>query len=87
VQARLAAIGEVSAFNRVVAIDEFGAFLSLDRLIRLQEVVLRQLDEGLVHQAIVVLPLTRPASTTVDEEVGTGTGEYLTGIFDVSAAA
>jgi len=87
VQARLAAMSEVSAFNRVVAIDEFGAFLSRDRLVRLQEVVLRQLDEGLVHQAIVVLPLTRPVIGTVDQEVGTGANEYLTGVFDVLAAA
>jgi hypothetical protein len=81
VQAQLAALNENPATNKVVAIDEFGAFLSTDRLLRLQAAVRRQLDEGTVDQAIVVLPL-----------LGTGDAEragdkgYLAGDFEVVGA-
>jgi len=74
VQARLAAASDLAAFNKVVAIDEFGAFLSRDRLARLQESVARQVNEGVIDQAIVVLPLSR----TLDP----GEPEYLTSVFD-----
>jgi hypothetical protein len=88
VQARLAAAGELTALNRVVAIDEFGAFLSRDRLTRLQEAVQRQVDGGVVDQAIVVLPL----SHSIAEDGGNGPGgavetEYVTGVFDPLATA
>jgi DNA repair exonuclease SbcCD ATPase subunit len=80
VQARLAAAGELTALNRVVAIDEFGAFLSLDRLIRLREAVQRQVEGGAIDQAIVVLPLLqtlREEGTDQESEA-----DYVTGVFD-----
>jgi len=88
VQARLAGVGELTARNRVVAVDEFGAFLSRDRLIRLQEVIQRQLDENLVHQAIVVLPLTRLDAAAEEGADGEPLAPgYVTGTFDALATA
>lgn len=88
VQARLAAASELTALNRVVAIDEFGAFLSRDRLIRLQEAVQRQVHDGVVDQAIIVLPLSQAAA----EGGGDGPSDapepdYVTGVFDPLATA
>jgi hypothetical protein len=76
-QARLAAVADLTASNKIVAVDEFGAFLSRDRLIRLQEAVERQLAAGVVDQAIVILPLSRT------DDLGTAGGSgYSTGTFD-----
>lgn len=80
VQAQLAALGAGPARNKVVAIDEFGAFLSTDRLLRLQGAVSRRLEEGMVDQAIVVLPLLRPLDSAQAGKLG-----YVTGNFDVAA--
>jgi hypothetical protein len=88
VQARLAAAGELTALNRVVAIDEFGAFLSRDRLIRLQEAVQRQVNSGVIDQAIVVLPLSHAITAEgVDGGVDEPETDYVTGVFDPLAAA
>jgi hypothetical protein len=81
VQAQLAALRENPAANKVVAIDEFGAFLSTDRLLRLQAAVRRQLDDGVVDQAIVALPLLG----TGDAERAGGKG-YLADAFEVVGA-
>jgi DNA repair exonuclease SbcCD ATPase subunit len=81
VQAQLGAVRENPATNKVVAIDEFGAFLSTDRLIRLQAAVRRQLDEGAVDQAIVALPLLGTGDTGRAGEKG-----YLAGNFEVVGA-
>lgn len=86
VQARLGGVAQVAARNRVVAVDEFGAFLSRDRLIRLQQVVQRQLDDGLIDQAIVILPLGAVSVTSTTDIIGNGP-ELLTGVFDVLAEA
>jgi len=80
VQAQLATLSENPAANKVVAIDEFGAFLSADRLLRLRAAVRRRLDEGAVDQAIVVLPLL------AGDAESTGDKGYLAGEFDVVAA-
>jgi hypothetical protein len=77
VQAQLASIADQGAANKAVAVDEFGAFLSRDRLIRLQEVIRGQLDSGVIDQAIVVLPLSRPQDLDSVGDVG-----YVTGAFD-----
>ncbi len=89
VQARLASAGQVVANNRVVAVDEFGAFLSHDRLVRLQQAVERQLAAGIVDQVIVVLPFRGVvsehggvAARGDQEEAG-----YVTGPFDPTAIA
>lgn len=84
VQARLGSVAQVTALNRVVAIDEFGAFLSRDRLVRLQQVVQRQLDEGIIRQAIVVLPMGAVSEIPTAVDAGP---ELLTGSFDVLAEA
>lgn len=60
VRARLSRVAQEETNNHLVAIDEFGAFLSGDRLIRLQQMINDQLAEGQIDQAVVVLPLTRP---------------------------
>jgi len=90
VQARLATARDLTSLNRVVAIDEFGAFLSTDRLMRLREAVGRQLDAGVVDQAIVVLPLRTgtveaddAAPPSADREAA---ADYVTGRFDPLAA-
>jgi hypothetical protein len=69
--------------NRVVVVDEFGAFLSRDRLIRLQQVVQRQLDDDVVHQAIVVLPLGTVSEPTKGED----RPELVVGRFEMLPAA
>lgn len=80
VQAQLATLNENPAVNKVVAIDEFGAFLSADRLLRMRSAVTRQLDEGAVDQAIVVLPLLAGDAESAGEK------GYLAGEFDVVAS-
>jgi hypothetical protein len=80
VQAQLAALSASPARNKVVAIDEFGAFLSTDRLLRLQGAVSRRLAEGTVDQAIVVLPLLGALDPGEASELG-----YVAGDFDVVA--
>ncbi len=89
VQARLAGAGQMIARNRVVAVDEFGAFLSGDRLVRLQQAVERQLAAGVVDQVIVVLPFRGvgadgggAAAEGDQHEAG-----YVTGPFDPTAIA
>lgn len=76
VQAQLAALSDNPAANKVVAIDEFGAFLSADRLLRLRAAVSRRLDEGVVDQAVVVLPLL------AGDAESAGDKGYLAGEFD-----
>lgn len=83
VQARLGSVSQVTSLNRVVVVDEFGAFLSRDRLIRLQQVVQRQLDDDVVHQAIVVLPLGTVSEPTKGED----RPELVVGRFEMLPAA
>lgn len=83
VQARLGSLSHVASLNRVVVVDEFGAFLSRDRLIRLQQVVQRQLDQDVVHQAIVVLPLGTVSESTNGEDGA----ELVVGRFEMLPAA
>ncbi len=76
IQAQLASIGGLDASNKLVVVDEFGAFLSRDRLMRLQEVVQQQLETGAVTQALVILPMSR------EEDVeASGTAGYIAGDF------
>lgn len=82
VQARLAGISQVTAQNRVVAVDEFGAFLSHDRLTRLRLVVQRQLNDNLIDQAIVVLPL----GTITEVTANTSETELSAAAFDALPA-
>jgi DNA repair exonuclease SbcCD ATPase subunit len=77
VQAQLASVADQNSANKVVAVDEFGAFLSRDRLIRLQKVVQLQLRDRVIDQAIVILPLSRPEG--MDD---VGDSGYVTGPFD-----
>jgi len=83
VQARLGSVSHATSLNRVVVVDEFGAFLSRDRLIRLQQVVQRQLNDDVVHQAIVVLPLGTVSESTNGEEGP----ELVVGRFEMLPAA
>ena len=82
VEARLAAAEHQHAANRLVAVDEFGAFLSRDRLIRLQNAVTRQLQTGAIDQVLVVLPLS-----SADDEQALGGAGYVADEFDALATA
>ena len=76
VQAQLASIGGPRLRDKFVVVDEFGAFLSRDRLTRLQKVVELQLADGAVNQALVILPMSREEDIAASGESGYIAGDF-----------
>jgi hypothetical protein len=56
-QAQIAGLGDRRAVNKLLAIDEFGAYLSSDRRQRLFNVIQSAVSAGRITQALLVLPL------------------------------
>jgi hypothetical protein len=66
-QARIAELGERGSANKLLAVDEFGAYLSIDRRERLVGVIRDAVLGERITQAVLVLPLQ--IDVTVDDAV------------------
>lgn len=70
-RARIQAVTAIEAGNKVVALDEFGAFLERDRLERLARFLRDAVGGAIADQVIIVVPLA--ANYTAQAEVTSGT--------------
>jgi hypothetical protein len=77
-RARLAILDEEEnpPANRLVALDEFGAFIAHDRLAALLAHLQDRVDDHPSDQVIVILPLTRDYASLAASSVGPDASRY-----------
>jgi hypothetical protein len=68
--ARLESIADEPTQNRVVALDEFGAFVARDRLGRLVRFLHKRILGSVAQQILIILPLTQDYASQVGNTTG-----------------
>jgi hypothetical protein len=84
-RARIESVANVAAHHKVVALDEFGAFLARDRLESLMEFLRNSVIGKLAEQVLLVLPLTMNYEEQTEITQGPLQNEYKRRAEEVAA--
>ncbi|OBG51051.1 hypothetical protein A5669_27240 [Mycolicibacterium fortuitum] len=84
IRARLQQIAETTAHNRLVFLDEFGAFIAADRRKPLAELLTSDTVSSLANEVIVVLPLQADYQAELEQTTGALHQDYARRVAAVS---
>ncbi len=84
IRARLQQIAETTAQNRLVFLDEFGAFIAADRRKPLAELLTSDTVSTLANEVIVVLPLQADYQAELEQTTGALHQDYARRVAEVS---